>query len=208
VPRPEHHHISSAAHPMARPFRFLRLVRSPDPYHPQPAPLVNPPPPALPLRPQPSPYQRRSLTHPAGVALLRTLEGAQFSPSQAAVVVNGSSSSLRRRCLWLFLQAGGLRAWPSIYGGARASPPPAAVRGPRHPSDAVARLAAPRSGRQDADLAEKQRNPAVGPQHVHQVSGSRYGTSPAPPYPLLTRSTVISAPDFHIYNSEVSGSQD
>jgi len=63
-------------------------------------------------------------------------------------------------------------------------PLPAAVRGPRRPSDAVTRLAAPRSGRQDAELAEKQHNPAVGQQHVHQVSESRYGTSPAPPYPL------------------------
>ncbi|CAD6255030.1 unnamed protein product [Miscanthus lutarioriparius] len=83
-----------------------------------------------------------------------------------------------RRCVWLFLQASGARAALYLWAVARGPRPlPAAVRGPCRPSDAVTRLAAPRSGRQDAELAEKQRNPAVGQQHVHQVSTEQPATS-------------------------------
>jgi len=97
----------------------------------------------------------------------------------------------------------------STGGGARASPLPAVVCGPRRPSDVVACLAAPRSGREDADLAQKQRTPAVGQQHVHQVSGSRCGASPAPPYPLRDpRGPQLFQLWISLYNSEVSGSQD
>ena len=74
-PRPEHHHISSAPPPTHNGmifFGFLRLVRSPAPYHPPPAPLVN----------------RRW--------------------------------RWRWRCVRLFLQAGGARTRPSIYGRWRA----------------------------------------------------------------------------------------
>lgn len=89
--------------------------------------------------------------------------------------MNGSSSSpRRRRCVWLFLQAGGARGPLSTAVARGPRPLPTAVRWPRRPFDVVARLAAPRSGREDADLSEKQRNPAVGQQHVHQVSGSRF----------------------------------
>jgi len=56
------------------------------------------------------------------------------------------------------------RAHAALYLRAVARGPrplPAVVRGPRRPSDAVARLAAPRSEREDADLAQKQRSPAT-----------------------------------------------